>query len=142
MIVNLRTSGFLLSPFAVVTLCFLSPILGQSERALAVKPIDKVFYSAYYTSVESGIYDGTRKHALYSYIIANLATAGFDPVKILPAEDKALLKATLPDGQYNRDVIAEFVITRMAENNRKSTALMTVWKNKKDSLSRIVTLGK
>jgi hypothetical protein len=121
---------------------FLSQVYAQSERAAASRKIEKVFYSGYYTSVEQGIYEGTRRHALYAYIISNLATPGFDPVRMLPDDDTALLKATLPDGKYNRDVIAEFVITRMAENNRKETALMTLWKNKKDSLSRIVTLGK
>lgn len=119
-----------------------SPALAQSERALAPKKIEKVFYSDYYVSVEQGIYEASRRHALYTYIISNLATPGFDPVKLLPEADKALLKSTLPDGKYDRDVVAEFVITRMAENNRKDTALMTIWKNKKDSLSRIVTLGK
>jgi len=130
----------------IVFFCFLGlfcvPVMAQSERALAPKKIEKVFYSDYYTSVERGIYEASRRHALYTYIISNLATPGFDPVKLLPEEDKSLLKATLPEGKYNQDVIAEFVITRMAENNRKDTALMTIWKNKKDSLSRIVTLGK
>ncbi len=114
----------------------------QSERALAPKKIEKVFYSDPYFVVERGIYEASRRHAVYTYIISNLATPGFDPVKMLPEDDRALLKSTLPDGKYNRDIIAEFVITRMAENNRKDTAMMTIWKNKKDILSRIVTLGK
>lgn len=141
---NVRNKRFLLAVFAFFGLAglFFGTLLAQSERALAPKRIEKVFYSDYYISVERGMYDGSRNHALYTYIISNLATPGFDPVRLLPAEDQALLKATLPDGKYNRDVIAEFVITRMAENNKKTTALMTVWKNKKDSLSRIVTLGK
>jgi hypothetical protein len=141
---NVRNKRFLLAVFAFFGLAglFSGTLLAQSERALAPKRIEKVFYSDYYISVERGMYDGSRNHALYTYIISNLATPGFDPVRLLPAEDQALLKATLPDGKYNRDVIAEFVITRMAENNKKTTALMTVWKNKKDSLSRIVTLGK
>jgi hypothetical protein len=117
-------------------------LIAQSERALASRKIERVFYSDPYFVVERGIYEASRRHAVYTYIIANLATPGFDPVKMLPADDQAILKSTLPDGKYNRDIIAEFVITRMAENNRKDTAMMTIWKNKKDSLSRIVTLGK
>lgn len=117
-------------------------VIAQSERALASRKIERVFYSDPYFVVERGIYEASRRHAVYTYIIANLATPGFDPVKMLPADDQAILKSTLPDGKYNRDIIAEFVITRMAENNRKDTAMMTIWKNKKDSLSRIVTLGK
>jgi hypothetical protein len=117
-------------------------VFSQSDRALAPKKIERVFYSDPYFFVERGIYEASKRHAIYTYIISNLATPGFDPVKILPEDDQAILKATLPDGKYNRDIIAEFVITRMAENNRKDTAMMTIWKNKKDSLSRIVTLGK
>jgi len=117
-------------------------VFSQSERALAPKKIEQVFYSDPYIVVERGIYEASKRHAIYTYIISNLTTPGFDPVKILPEDDKALLKATLPDGKYNRDVIAEFVIARMAENNRKDTAMMTIWKNKKDMLSRVVTLGK
>ena len=117
-------------------------VFSQSERALAPRKIERVFYSDPYVVVERGIYEASKRHAVYTYIISNLATPGFDPVKILPEEDKAILKATLPDGKYDRDVMAEFVITRMAENNRKDTAMMTLWKNKKDMLSRVVTLGK
>lgn len=126
----------------VVGLFFVVEVHAQSERALAPQKIERVFYSDPYFVVERGIYEASKKHAIYTYIIANLSTPGFDAIRILPEEDRAILKATLPDGKYSREVLAEFVITRMAENNRKDTALMTVWKNKKDSLSRIVTLGK
>jgi hypothetical protein len=104
--------------------------------------IDRMFYSEPYYSVEAGIFERSQRHALYAYIISNMTTPGFDPMKYLPAEDQADLKAIVPDKKFTREILVEFLMTRMSDNNRKDTALMTIWKNKKDSLQRIVTLGK
>ncbi|NDC82731.1 hypothetical protein EB093_03585 [bacterium] len=116
-------------------------LIGSSVIALP-QSIDRLFYSDPYYVVEQQIYERAQRHAIYSFIIANLATPDFDPFKYLPPSDQADLLAMLPDKTYTREVIVEFVMTRMSDNNRTDTALMTMWKNKKDSLQRIVTLGK
>ncbi len=117
-------------------------VLSSNTHAALPQAIDRMFYSEPYYVVEAGIYEGTQRHSIYSYIIANMTTPGFDPMKYLPASDQAELRAVLPDKQYTREVLVEFLMTKMAENNRKETALMTIWKNKKDGLQRVVTLGK
>lgn len=104
--------------------------------------IDRMFYSEPYYVLEAGIYDRSERHAIYSYIIANLTTPGFDAMKYLPADDRAVLAAMSPESKYTKEILVEFLMTKMAENNRKEMALMTMWKNKKDGLQRIVTLGK
>ncbi|NBV41151.1 hypothetical protein EBR96_00045 [bacterium] len=132
--------GLFLSILFAGILILSVPVLAQqgNER----KAIENLFYSEPYSVIESGIYDAGRRHAIYSYIIANMSTPGFDAMKYLPPDDRAKFFAAIPDKKYTKEVLLEFVMARMSENNRKDSALMTLWKNKKDSLSRIVTLGK
>ncbi len=117
-------------------------LLSSQAVADVPKSIDRMFYSEPYYSVEAAIFERSQRHAIYAYIISNMTTPGFDPMKYLPADDQADLNAIVPDKKFIREVLVEFLMTRMSDNNRKDTALMTIWKNKKDSLQRIVTLGK
>lgn len=102
----------------------------------------RIFYGEPYTVVENSIYDGSRRHAIYSYIIANMTTPGFDSFQYLPPDDQQELRRMIPNKDLSKEVILEYVMTKIADNNRRETALMTMWKNKKDGLQRIVTLGK
>ncbi len=115
-----------------------APIFGQNRN----RDVVRIFYGEPYTVVENQIYDGSRRHAIYSYIIANMTTPGFDAFQFLPADDQAELRRMIPNKDASKEVVLEYVMTKMADNNRRETALMTMWKNKKDGLQRIVTLGK
>jgi hypothetical protein len=116
--------------------------MAMSAMGQTARPIDKMFYSEPYSVVERGIFEASRRHAIYSYIISNMSTPGFDAMRYLPPDDQAELQSIIPSKQYTRDILLEFVVTKMSDNNRRDTALMTMWKNKKDSLQRIVTMGK
>lgn len=119
-----------------------TPLFAQSEQAGVQQPIGGLFFTDPYVVVERGIFNASKRHAIYTYIVSNMTTPEFNAVALLPEDDRAILRSVLPDGKYNKDVVLEFVMTRMSENNRKMTALMTLWKGKKDSLTRVVTLGK
>jgi flagellar basal body rod protein FlgB len=105
--------------------------------------LERFFYSDYYFSVEEGMRIGSQKQAIYSYIIANASTPGVDLVNLLPADDRIKLKSRLPDdATKQKEVVIEFVLSQMIENNKKLMALTTIWGNKAKSLKNVVTLGK
>jgi len=133
----MRVMKWIVSGMAVLIVCGAGAIRAETPRS-----IDRMFYSEPYYAVEAAIYERSQRHALYAYIISNLTTPGFDPLRYLPPDDQADLRAMVPDKKFTREVLVEFLMTRMSDNNRKDTALMTIWKNKKDGLQRIVTLGK
>ncbi|NBR10262.1 MAG: hypothetical protein EBT98_11565 [Opitutaceae bacterium] len=93
-------------------------LIGSSVIALP-QSIDRLFYSDPYYVVEQQIYERAQRHAIYSFIIANLATPDFDPFKYLPPSDHELVLghfpqariAIIPDAGHNPHVEqrAEFV---------------------------------
>lgn len=108
------------------------------------KSFERMFYSLPYKSLEMGVLRTAKKHKIYSGIIANLSTPYYDVVGALPAEDRRELLSIIPntDGNIDRRVIAEYVLSKFAQNSKQYTAMITIWSGKKSSLNRIVTLGK
>lgn len=104
--------------------------------------VPSIFYVPSYETLEKGIIESSRRQALYSYILANISTPGFEPIRYLPPDDVKLLRATIPDLKLTKDVVLDFIMTRMSENSKRQSSYVTMWKGKKDSLTRIVTLGK
>ena len=118
-------------------------VLFLSNSSLYAQNLERFFYSDYYFSVEEGMRIGSQKQAIYSYIIANASTPGVDLVALLPADDRIKLKSRMPaDAEKQKEVVLEFVLTRMTENNKRLMALTTLWGNKAKSLKNVVTLGK
>ena len=126
--------------YIVLFLLFLIPsIIAQNQG----REVARSFYSDPYFTLMDGIRTASKKHAAYAFIISNFSTADFDFMVYLPPEDQARLKSLFPEeGEYDKKVVMEFIMTAMAENSRRSQLFMTMYKGKKDSLSRIVTLGK
>ena len=107
------------------------------------KELARMFYSVPYYTLQRCVIDTARAHAIYSYIIANLSTPGFDFVQYLPAADKARLREAVGSStELDLALGHEFVMSRFNENSKRYTACITMWKGKKDSLNMIVTLGK
>ena len=113
-----------------------------TEKPPGYAGVPAIFYVRSYQLLEEGIMDTTRRQAIYSYIIANISTPQFEPIRYLPADDVKELRSMLPDLKLSKEVILEFVMSKMAENSKRQSSYTTMWKGKKDSLTRIVTLGK
>ena len=120
----------------LLLLCVPALTFGQT------KSLDDMFYSEPYKTLEEKIYDSGKRHATYSFIVSNMATPGFDFMAYLPQDDQLFLSQVLPDESYNNQVITEFVMTRIAYNSRRYSALMALWGGKKNILTKVVTLGK
>ena len=133
--------GFIMFFFTI------TPIVAQVSRILGEpfpeKPPRSMFYSSYYESVREELFNSSKKHASYSFILSNASTPGLDLLSFLPDEDRTyLLDKVPPDEDIIRSVIIEYVLAAMAENSRKLEALTAIWGGKAKSLKNVVTLGK
>lgn len=118
------------------------PERSTMEKTPGYPGVPGIFYVRSYKLLEEGIHESTRRQAIYSYIIANISTPQFEPIRYLPPDDVKALRTMLPDLKLSKEVILEFVMSRMAENSKRQSSYTTMWKGKKDSLTRVVTLGK
>jgi hypothetical protein len=91
--------------------------------------------------LEKEIYKATRKHALYSYNIANATTPGFEP--ILYPEDEAELKRIMAlNNGFSEKVLLEHMTSLMAKNRNIQASYLTLYKKRFDTYRQIVTAGK
>lgn len=118
-----------------------SPVLAQQNTKPA---FERMFFSLPYKSLEKGILYTSKKHKIYSGIIANLTTPYYDIVGALPIEDQRELLSIIPgtEGQMDKRVIAEFVLSKFAQNSKRYSAMITMWGGKKSSLNKIASFGK
>lgn len=103
--------------------------------------LDMIFLGKKYTLLEDAMRVASKKQALYAYNISNLSTPGFKPV-LTPDDQKMLDQLTVPNKSRMKEVLLEFLMARMSENNKRYNAYLTLWKAKTDNNKRIVTLGK
>ena len=104
--------------------------------------VERMFYSEYYIPVKEGIRELTKKHAIYTYVLANLSSPDIDLIALLPVEDRQEIQAILPNADDQSRVIIEFVMSKMTYNSKKLSVLTSIWGNKAKSLKNIVSLGK
>ena len=100
-----------------------------------------VFLNRKYSALEEALRLAIKRQSIYAYDIANIGTPGFKLV-LLPDDQKLLNELTIPDKTKQQEIILEFLMARMAENNKRYNAYLTLWKAKIDNNKRIVTLGK
>lgn len=93
------------------------------------------------THLEEAIMDASRRHAVYSYNLANATTPGFKP--ILFEDDRRQLYTMVPeDSDYFTKVIVEHITTKMAINRGRQSAFYALYRKKFDNWRQIVSLGK
>ena len=109
--------------------------------ALQAQSLDMFFLNRKYTALEDALRLASKRQSIYAYDIANLTTPGFKPI-LLRDDQKLFNDLTVPDKTKQQEVLLEFLMTRMAENNKRYNAYLTLWKAKIDNNKRIVTLGK
>ena len=91
--------------------------------------------------LENEIRRVVRKHALYSYNIANVTTPGFSP--LLYPEDQIELEQIVPenDEMFQR-VLLEHMTTNMARNRNKHNAYLLIYKKRFEVYRQVASLGK
>lgn len=118
----------------ILTLVFASSLLGQSQDKF-------LFFDPSTNQLEQEIYKTTKKHALYSYNIANITTPGFDP--ILYPEDQQKLDRMVPrDSEYFKKALLEHLSATMAVNKNVQASYLSLYKKKFDTYRQIATMGK
>ena len=116
-------------------------ILGVMGSFIVAESLTKPLYDQSNEKLREAILVSIRKHALYSYNIANATTPGFKP--ILFPEDEQELSQIIPEGQpYSDKVVIEHLSAKLAENSRRHAAYYALYKKKIDNLRQVVTLGK
>ena len=120
---------------------FFLVVLFIFSTVLQAQSLDMVFLNRKYSALEEALRLAIKRQSIYAYDIANIGTPGFKLV-LLPDDQKLLNELTIPDKTKQQEIILEFLMARMAENNKRYNAYLTLWKAKIDNNKRIVTLGK
>ena len=121
--------------FIMMIYCFFSISYSQSDDIMGYM-IDPVV-----NGLEKEIDRSIRKHALYSYNIANVSTPGFSPV--LFPEDRIELEKIVPDNdEMFQKVLLEQMTTNMARNRNRQNAYISIYKKRFEIYRQVATLGK
>ena len=107
---------------------------------LSAEPKNKMLFDKSMSNLEEAIYFTNKKHALYSFNIANISTPGFEP--ILYPEDQLELQQMSPDNQYSGKVLLEHMSTSLARNRNFNSAYISLYKKRLDTYRQIATMGK
>jgi hypothetical protein len=122
----------------IVLMLFLS-LCTYAERATGL--FDGILFDDSAVLLEDAILDASRRHALYSYNLANATTPGFKP--ILFEDDRRELYTMVPeDSEYFTKVIIEHITSKMAMNRGHQSAYYALYRKKFDNWRQIVSLGK
>lgn len=110
-----------------------------AERDMGV--FNGILFDDSATDLEEAIIDASRRHAVYSYNLANATTPGFTP--ILFEDDRRQLYTMVPeDSDYFTKVMIEHITTKMAINRGRQSAFYALYRKKFDNWRQIVSLGK
>jgi len=123
----------------------MTSLIVHSQEIDRTNAFERMFYPPFYISVEEGLRKYSKRHATYSYILANASTTGIELFSLLPVEDQAELAKIIPkedDFEDYQPVVLEFTFAKMATNAKKLEALSAIWGAKSKSLKNVVTLGK
>ena len=128
--------------FLIITVCltFLigTPVFSQSNQHQS--DIENILFDNVTNRLQNAIMYASNKQALYSYNIANSSTAGFDP--ILTEDEQKELNALLPNKELNRDVMMEFLLSKMTNNRLKHAAFINLQKKKFEIIRQVASMGK
>ncbi|MBI60479.1 hypothetical protein CL657_04615 [bacterium] len=126
-----------MNKYGMIIACF---VLSLFSVTVAQNSDDILFYPVD-NKLEKAIYKATKKHALFSYNIANITTPGFEP--ILYPEDQAELNAIIPNNSELREkVLLEHMSSSMARNRNLQASYLTIYKKRFDTYRQIATMGK
>ena len=112
-----------------------------SSTIYAQHIVDHLFFDKTVYQLEGAIYKTTQKHALYSYNIANMNTAGFKPI-LFPEDQEELGKIVPGDSAYAQKVLLEHMSSSMARNRNLQASYLSIYKKKFDTYRQIATMGK
>lgn len=103
--------------------------------------LDKLLFDRSMQGLEKAIYKATAKHALYSFNIANITTAGFEPI-LFPEDQKQLEEMVPVNTAYANKVLLEHMTASMATNRNLQASYLALYKKRIDTYRQIATMGK
>ena len=124
----------------IITL-FFALYLSSSSIAQIQTVFDDMLFDSSMFNLEAAIKDTSRRHAIYSYNLANATTPGFEPV-LLDDDQRELFEMVPPDSEYFTKVVVEHMTSKMALNRGRQSGFYAIYKKKLDNYKQIVTLGK
>jgi hypothetical protein len=131
---------FLFTVFIVVSpVC--AQISGQSPRIYSI--FDSMLFDSSMGELEKAIKESSRRHAIYSFNVANATTPEFRPI-LLPGDQAEMLRIAPPGvaKTYFNKVLLEHQTSKLAMNRSRQVAFYALYKKKIDNYRQIVSLGK
>ena len=120
---------------------FFCPLILLAQEQMSVESdVENMLFDDTLNRLKVAIMAASGKQSLYAYNIANAATPEFEP--ILPPDEQAELDRLMPPGESNRQVMNEFILSKMTENRLRYTGYINLQKKKFEVLRQVVTLGK
>lgn len=120
----------------VIFVVFVGSIQAQVQSIF-----DDVLFDSSMFNLEGAIKDASRRHAIYSYNLANATTPGFKPI-LLDDDQRELFSMVPPGSEYFTNVVVEHMTSKMALNRSRQSGFYALYKKKLDNYKQIVTLGK
>ena len=116
-------------------------ILFMASSCFAQADMDSMQFEKSVADLEKCIVKTGKKHALYSYNIANISTPGFEPI-LYPEDKKELYKMVPQDSEFFKKALLEHMTTAMARNRLSHSMCLALYKKKFDIYRQVATLGK
>ena len=93
-------------------------------------------------ALEEGVRNGSKKHAIYSYNIANANTPGFRP--ILSEEDQRELQEIFPNSTpiQLQKIMMEHMAQKVVENSSRRSGHIALYKKYMENTKMIISMGK
>tara|TARA_B100001113_G_C21034584_1_gene589528 strand:- start:668 stop:1093 length:426 start_codon:yes stop_codon:yes gene_type:complete len=122
-------------------LCFGQISVGSKQNTQPV--LESMLFDSSMNALEVAIKDSSRRHAIYSYNIANATTPEFRPL-LLP-EDQSEIYKIAPPGvakTYFNKVLLEHQTAKLAKNRSRQSAYYALIRKKADNYRQVLSLGK
>jgi hypothetical protein len=112
-----------------------------SAQARYESLFDSMLFTSAVPRLEEAIHETSRRHAIYSYNLANATTPGFEPI-LFEDDQRQLLNMVPENSEYFAKVVVEHMSAKMAVNRGRQQAYYALYKKMFDNYRQVVTLGK
>ena len=102
---------------------------------------DSMLFSSAVPRLEDAIKETGRRHAIYSYNLANATTPGFEPI-LFENDQRELLEMVPQNSEYFTKIVVEHMSSKMAINRGRQTAYFALYKKMFDNYKQVATFGK
>ena len=105
--------------------------------------LEEMLFDSSMNALENAAKDSSRRHAIYSYNIANATTPEFRPI-LFPEDQREIYKIAPPGvaKTYFNKVLLEHQTAKLAQNRNRQSAYYALYRKKIDNYRQIISLGK